>query len=361
MHYLFMLVFLIGNLFQIQTNAMDWVQISDDQKSFVLKASGNKFSPWGVNYDHDVSGRLLDEYWITQWESVVEDFNEIKSLGANCVRIHLQLGKFMDTPDKPNAAALAQLAKLTKLAETTGLYLDITGLACYHKENIPPWYDALEEQDRWDVQARFWKTIAKTCNNSPAIFCYDLMNEPVIGGAKSDDQWLAGEPLGEMYFVQRIVLKTGERKREDIAHAWVQKLTKAIRQEDPRHLITLGVIPWANVWPNAKPIFYSEAVAKHLDFVSVHFYPKSGELEKSLSALRVYDIGKPIVVEETFPLKCSTDELLQFVHSSNEVADGWISFYWGKPASEYDQTTIAEAITVQWLEAFRQEAETQKR
>ena len=127
----------------------------------------------------------------TDWQTVVEDFREIKSLGANCVRIHLQLGRFMVAPDKPNASALGQLAKLAKLAETTGLYLDVTGLACYHKENIPRWYDALDEQERWAVQAVFWQSVARTCKNSPAIFCYDLMNEPVIGGAKFDGEWLA--------------------------------------------------------------------------------------------------------------------------------------------------------------------------
>ena len=121
-------------------------------------------------------------------------------------------------------------------------------------------------------------------------------------------------------------------------------------------MITVGVIPWAHVWPNAKPIFYSEDVAKQLDFVSVHFYPESGKLEKALAALRVYDVGKPIVIEEMFPLKCSTAELMKFVRDSNDMADGWISFYWGKPASEYDQTTIAGKMTADWLNTFRQEA-----
>ena len=54
-------------------------------------------------------------------------FGQMKKLGANVVRIHLQLGKFMDGPDKPNAKALDRLGKLLELAERTGLYLDLTG------------------------------------------------------------------------------------------------------------------------------------------------------------------------------------------------------------------------------------------
>ena len=34
----------------------------------------------------------------------------MKKLGANVVRIHLQIGKFMDGPDKPNDKALDRLA-----------------------------------------------------------------------------------------------------------------------------------------------------------------------------------------------------------------------------------------------------------
>ena len=100
-----------------------------------------------------------------------------------------------------------------RLAEQTGLYLDLTGLGCYHKQDVPAWYDALEESDRWDVQARFWKAVAGVCKDSPAIFCYDLMNEPVLDGGKGDG-WLAGEPLGGKYFVQRITRDpTADRPR----------------------------------------------------------------------------------------------------------------------------------------------------
>ena len=334
------------------------IKVAEDGRSFVHDPGGAPFVPWGVNYDHDRDGRLLDEYWHDDWQTVVEDFREIKSLGANCVRIHLQLGKFMDEPHQPKASALRQLAKLVQLAEDTGLYLDVTGLACYHKANIPAWYDALEETQRWSAQASFWRAVASTCQDSPAIFCYDLMNEPIVGGPPGNRDWLAGEPLGGNYFVQRIALEAGGRSPQEVAEQWVKALTTAIRQEDARHLITVGVIPWAHVWPNAKPLFYSPGPARHLDFVSVHFYPQAGQVEQALAALRIYQIGKPLLVEEMFPLKCSIPELLAFVDGSRDVADGWISFYWGQPAAEYDRQTIAGSITAEWLDAFARQADS---
>ncbi|MDP8242688.1 MAG: cellulase family glycosylhydrolase [Candidatus Hinthialibacter antarcticus] len=337
---------------------IELIHLSEDGTQFIRSESGTRFVIWGVNYDHDDSGRLIEDYWNEEWSTVVEDFNEIKALGANVVRIHLQTAKFMEAPDTPNELELRQLARLVDLAEKTGLYLDITGLGCYHKKDVPQWYDSMNEAERWDVQALFWEAVAKTCAQSPAVFCYDLMNEPILaGGKKTEPEWLAGE-LGGKHFVQRITLDLAGRQREQVAKAWVNKLVAAIRQHDNHHLITVGVIPWAHTWPNAKPLFYSKEVSDKLDFVSVHFYPGKNEVDKALKALEVYDIGKPLVIEEMFPLKCGIDEMNMFIDGSRKIADGWISFYWGKTIEEYGAKhhSLPDAIIKQWLEYFRTKA-----
>jgi len=191
--------------------SMKTVGVSADGSRFVLDGAdpgAPGFTPWGVNYDHDEQGRLLEDYWHAEWPKVEEDFREIKELGANVVRIHLQTGKFMPEPDKASHSNLRQLARLVKLAERTGLYLDITGLGCYHKKDVPVWYDAMDETERWQVQARFWEAVAMTCAESPAVFCYDLMNEPILaGGKKKETEWLAGDFAGK-HFVQRITEST---------------------------------------------------------------------------------------------------------------------------------------------------------
>ncbi len=338
---------------------LEHIRVSDDGTHFVHGASAERFIVWGVNYDHDGPGRLLDEYWIDEWETVVRDFREIKALGANCVRVHLQVGKFMDAPNKPNAAALKQLAQLVKLAEETRLYLDVTGLACYHAKNIPAWYDNLGEPDRWAVQATFWEAVADTCQDSPAILCYDLMNEPILPGKEPATEWLTGE-LGGKYFVQRLTLDLQGRTREQVAEAWVNTMVDAIRKHDKRHMITVGVIPWVFALGGGQPLFYSPSVGKRLDFVAVHFYPQKGEVEKALKALKAYEIGKPLVIEEMFPLKCGVDELAAFISQSADHVDGWISFYWGTTTEELnakDNPTIGEAITASWLNRFREMSE----
>lgn len=335
---------------------LERICLSKDKTQFIRADSGAPFVIWGVNYDHDGAGRLLEDYWCDEWPTVVEDFKEIKALGANVVRIHLQTAKFITSEQKPNKEALKQLSRLLDLAEETGLYLDITGLGCYHKKDVPEWYTKMGEQERWEIQARFWGAVAKTCVNSPAVFCYDLMNEPVMAGAKGETDWLAGELAGS-FFVQRITLDLAGRTREQVAKAWVDKLVNAIRQQDKQHLITVGVIPWAMVWPTAKPFFHSKEVGENLDFVSVHFYPEKGKVEKALAALAVYDVGKPLVIEEMFPLACGSKELGTFIDGSRKYAEGWISFYWGKTIEEYaEDRTIPGAITKEWLEHFKAKA-----
>lgn len=337
---------------------MDWIRVGSDGVSFALADSGETFTPWGLNYDHDGDGRLLEDYWVGEWTVVESDFQEMKELGANVVRIHLQLGKFMISPEQPDEGSLDQLARLVRLAERTGLYLNLTGLGCYHKADVPAWYDALDESDRWTVQERFWENVARVAASSPAVFCYDLMNEPVLPGKEPETEWLTGELAGK-FFVQRLALHLAGRSRHQIAQAWVERMTAAIRRHDQRHLITVGVIPWAHVFPKAKPLFYSDEVGRTLDFVSVHFYPEQDQIDRALEALAVYEIGKPLVIEEIFPLKCDIEQLADFITRSRTIADGWFGFYWGKTIDEYqrgEETTIADAITRAWLEYFQQNA-----
>lgn len=334
---------------------MGAIRLSDDGRRFVHADTGEPFIIWGVNYDHDSRGRLLEDYWHEEWAAVEEDFAEIQALGANAVRIHLQLGRFMATPEAPDPAQLERLARLVRLAERHRLYLDLTGLGCYHRQDIPLWYDALNESDRWAVQARFWEAVAETCAGSPAVFCYDLMNEPILPGAGAKEtDWLAGDFAGK-HFVQRIALDLGERTREQVARDWIGAMLAAIRKHDPATLVTVGVIPWAHVWPQARPIFYSLEAGEPMDFVSVHLYPQTGEVDRALAALAVYDLGKPLVVEEMFPLQCSTEELDAFVEGSRDIAEGWMGFYWGTRLDESagETANLADAITRGWLQYFR--------
>jgi len=341
----------------LAADEVPWIVVSKGTPSFELNPGGRRFVPWGFNYDHDAAGRLLEDYWEEHWADVESDFREMKALGANVARIHLQVEKFLSGPEQPNEKGLTQLAKLVALAEREKLYLDLTGLGCYHKNDVPEWYDKLNEKERWTTQATFWRAVAKQCANSPAIFCYDLMNEPVVpGGRRKEGEWL-GPPFAGKHFVQFITLDQKERPRPEIAKAWIHELVTAIREVDRRHLVTVGLVDWSLDRPGLTSGFVPTKVAEDLDFLCIHLYPENGKLDEQLATLKGFaDVGKPVVIEETFPLKCSPPQMIEFLNRSRDHASGWISFYWGKPVEELRKSSsIGDAILAQWLEQFQKQ------
>lgn len=348
-------------LMPVRADPQPWIAIAKDKKGFVQEPGGKPFRPWGFNYDHDPTGRLIEDYWDAEWDKVATDFAQMKKLGANVVRVHLQFGKFMLAADKPNTKALDRLAKLLHVAETNRLYLDLTGLGCYHKKDVPAWYDKLTEAERWAAQARFWEAVARRCKDSPAVFCYDLMNEPVVpGGKRKAGDWL-GPAFAGKHFVQFITLDQKDRPRPDIARQWIEHLVTAVRKVDSRHLITVGLVDWSLDRKGITSGFVPEKVCGKLDFVCVHIYPEAGKLDDSLKTLKGFAVGKPVVVEETFPLKCSGKEMEVFIDKAGTDASGWVSFYWGTPPEQLRKSKeLKDAILLDWLERFQKRSRAKK-
>jgi Cellulase (glycosyl hydrolase family 5) len=350
-----LVLWLTGTGFAPDAKDMEPIQVAKDKKTFVLADSGARFVPWGFNYDHDSDGRLIEDYWDGEWAKVEKAFADMHKMGANVVRIHLQVGKFMDAADKPNDKQLDRLGDLLTLAERERLYLDLTGLACYHKKDVPAWYDKLSETERWDAQARFWEAVAGRCAKSNAVFCYDLMNEPIVPGNKAAaGGWLPGQPFGDSYFVQFITLDPGDRTRQEIARQWIHRLTTAIRKQDNRHLITVGLVDWSLDRKGLTSGFVPDKVCDDLDFVCVHLYPQAKKVDEALDALKGFAVGKPVVIEETFPLSCSEEEFEEFIDKSDKIATGWIGFFWGQtPDDLKDAKTVGDALTRGWLQFFQ--------
>jgi len=330
---------------------MEFIRVSPDKKGF--QTTGKNWRPWGFNYDHDHEGRLIEDYWDKEWDKIEGDFAEMRDMGVNSVRIHLQLGKFLDGPKTPNRKRLAKLRQLCALARETGLRLNLTGLGCYHKNDVPAWYDLLDEKGRWEAQATFWKSIGREISDDPVVFCLDLMNEPVVpGGKRQPGDWL-GPPFGGKHFVQVITLDQASRPRSEIAKSWIDKLVREIRTVDTNHLITVGLVDWSLDRPGLSSGFIPEKTCQSLDFLSVHLYPKRGKRNEAHQTLKDFHVGKPLVLEETFALECPPKELGEFLKSEERELAGVFSFYWGKPLPELKQSkSIGDAILRDWLEVF---------
>ncbi|MDZ4784313.1 MAG: cellulase family glycosylhydrolase [Planctomycetia bacterium] len=289
---------------------METVRIAPDAKSFILYPSGNRYIPWGHNYASvDIMERLA-----TDPDRVEHDFIDMKSAGTTVARVHPEMLRILDSPNSADPEALDRFRMLLKIAENAGIHLKITGLACYKIKDRAAWYDSMNEEERWNTQAFFWETIARTCSDSPAVFAYDLVNEPAATG-KSSDGWYMGR-MGEVEFCQRLTLDPGKRGGDEIFREWTQRMVAAIRKHDQTHLITMGMLPFPGAYKSA---------SEQLDFVSPHLYPKSGKVDEELALLKRFDWGKPIVIGETFPLSCSADDEREFLLRSRILAHGWIN------------------------------------
>lgn len=339
------LLALVPGVRSAAADKLETIQVAADKKGFVRSPSGERFVPWGHNYASvDILERLAKEP-----ERVEREFAEMKAAGTTVARIHPEMPRILASANKVDPKAIEQLQKLLQLAEKNGIYLKITGLACYKIKNRLSWYDDLKERDRWEAQAFFWETVAKTCAGSPAVFAYDLVNEPGAAG-KREEGWYLGR-MGDVEFCQRLTLEPGKRTGDEIFGEWTRQMVAAIRKHDQKHLITMGMLPFPGAY---------KAAAEHLDFVSPHLYPKTGKVDEELKLLQKFDWGKPIVIGETFPLSCGPDDERDFLLRSKAHAHGWIG-HWPdeSPAAlaelkKSGKATIHNAIWLSWVELFRE-------
>jgi hypothetical protein len=132
----------------------------------------------------------------------------------------------------------------------------------------------------------------------------------------------------------------------------------AIRKHDQRHLVTVGLVPWSLDRPGLTSGFVPKEIAPELDFVAVHLYPQKDKVKEAIETLSGFAVGKPVIIEEMFPLKCPFPEFERFLDESRKTACGGIGFYWGKTLEEYRQSnTIHDALMLGWLEMFKKRAD----
>jgi hypothetical protein len=181
------------------------------------------------------------------------------------------------------------------------------------------------------------------------------MNEPV-SPAGPGKTWHGGTPLGGYWYVENLTLDPGKRSRGEVTREWIATVSAGIRRNDPGRLVTAGTfflfeVP-AGLTLGPDPKEFGEG----LDYFSVHVYPKDATVDVHLKLLAGLSGGKPILIEEMFPLSCSMESFRRFVAGSRGAASGWIGFYWGKTLAECRASRdMKDAFMVQWLEFFQAE------
>ncbi|RCH55364.1 hypothetical protein DJ568_09290 [Mucilaginibacter hurinus] len=349
----------------VANNAHQWSptftqlpKINISGKQFI-RQDGQVFKVWGFNYDYmftqQRTHQLIDDKWQNQsnMDSIKQDFQQMKALGSNVVRLHLQFNKFMTNATTPNAAALDRLKKIVGFATDNNQYLILTGLCSYRESDDPAWYKgtSVTTAQRWAAQTVFWQAVAGAVANNPTIFAYDLMNEPTGPPWSAVTSWVHPAPAGYPFTYTQYLSRDHTQVMDyvNITNNWINQISAAIRAVDNTTPITVGFIPAAN--------YVQFRNNSYINYMSIHVYPETGNPDAA-NTIAAYDSQntKPLLVEEVYTaFSITPNDLQTFMQNNDSKVNGWVSFFWGD-----DQAWLAQypndwpaAIQIQWLNKFQ--------
>jgi endo-1,4-beta-mannosidase len=385
----------------------------EDRAGFVALAqpgpgfqlSGRPWHPFGCNYFDPHVGwapKLWREFDAARVE---EHFRIMRDLGVNVVRVFLTAQTFFPDGETLDPEALKKFDALLDIARRHQILVHPTGPD--HWEGTPEWRrgDIYTDPRALAAQVRFWQLFAARYRAEPAIFAYDLLNEPHVrwtspGMAKQWPVWLAEkyktvESLREAWGEDAAALDSltsapippdqaapgskrlldYQRFRESIADRWVRRQVEAIRKADPNHLVTVGLIQWSVPVLHGRPSQYAafrpSRLAPRLDFLTVHFYPLQGNpsaspeafernrayLEFVLRCVAAGDPRKPLVVGEfgwnggSEPnrspeqrAEAQKDWCVAAVRQGAGIAQGWLNWAYADTPSARDMTIFSGLV-----------------
>lgn len=388
-----------------------FARIAVDAKKgcFMDTKTGNKFFPYGVNYDHNSDFLLIENFW-DKTDEIDRVFKEIKQMGFNIVRIHLQQFVFQCAVDKFSQEALLKLDSIVNNAAAEGLYLDVTGLGRYNGK-IPEWYRNLTDEERIKADKNFWRVLASRFKGNEAIFCFDIQNEPVIN--REDKQGFVGPSFEDGYhyinrhfqdikfywnkylkekysnvelFKKSWLIKKYHAypefsdnkvplpdinavayEREEfrvfidfLAILWLKPISEEIKKIDKSRLVTLGLSELNFSFNKYYASFSPLLIKPYVDFISIHVYPREiskepykDNADEVLRIIKCAYMEKPVIIEEIYPLVPMKNLYANFIKPAQKYVNGWISFYWGVPINKLKESDkIGDKITADWLEYF---------
>lgn len=396
---------------------MKLIVVAADGRGFIEGDTGRPYTPFGTNYYDPHTGWAPKLWRQFDAEKVRQHFRIMKEIGVNCARVFLTAGSFQPSAETVEEDALKKLDALIDIAGQAGIRLLLTGPD--HWEGAPPYWkpDRFAGESALSALDRFWQVLGRRYRGEPAIFAWDLLNEPHVPWSTSQwrprwNAWLQesyenwdalkttwADELAETDHWGNVAmpenradpnnprLRDWQCFREYLADGWVRRQVQALRRADPTHLITVGYIQWS--YPLVRPgppsrysAFNPRRQARWLDFITIHFYPSLGDPFQSaenwrenlayLQAVLAYcHTGKPVVLSEygwygggapqNHPYRSEeqqADWLSAEVEASRPLADGWLSWPFADTPASRDISLFAGLVksdltTKVWSRKFK--------
>jgi len=235
--------------------------------NFIVDGSGKKIELRGFNlggwlmmegyilYAENIAERIfkdkfkkaqgaaaLDEFEKAFRDNFVseQDFQNIASLGFNCVRLPFNHKLIEKEPFSYSKDGLSYLQKAVACAKKHGIWVILDLHAAPGSQNRDWHSDSAGEADLWANQSniertiKLWSFLADVFKDEEAVAGYDLLNEPIV----------AASALNKFY----------------------QDLVKEIRKVDKNHILFLEPVDWAQELSTLQ-----KPKDENLAF-SIHFY-----------------------------------------------------------------------------------------
>jgi len=347
---------------------MGLISVVPDGRGFIERDSGRPYIPFGTNY-YDPNTGWAPKLW-RQFDAqkVREHFRVMSEMGVNCARVFLTAGSFQPSAEVIDESALAKLDKMVEIARETNIRLILTGPD--HWEGQPAYWkpDRFTGEAALEALDRFWEVVGRRYRGEPAIFAWDLLNEPhlpwsvpqwapkwhawlhgtyadrkALEAAWSDeltkaDEWDNVAVPQDRPDTGNPRLRDWQRFREHLADEWVRRQVEAIRRADPTHLVTVGYIQWSYPLirsgnPGRYAAFNPHRQARWLDLITIHFYPT---------------LGSPFQSEENWQKNVSyLQAVLAYCHAGKPVVLGEFGWYGGGAPQEHPY--LSEQQQAQWI------------
>ncbi len=214
------------------------------------------------------------------------DYKQMQRYGANFQVIRVEIGKLGGWPDvKPDPDYLNQIDSMIKYAADVGIKSGIK-LVVYDVKSFSKdvwnqlWKNKNNEQD---LLASAWENIWIRYKNNPNVFCYDLLNEPKLGGIENTTK------------LEKNILAPLYRKLIDKLHTIDTNKWACFQpiHTEPTNLVFCPFAPWQTPLKRDKIIYAPHIYDGRTNIIPKRFDTYLKEANLSNAKLMIGEWGPP--------------------------------------------------------------------
>jgi hypothetical protein len=365
---------------------------------FIDSSSGAPFVPMGANYFDPKTGWAPKIWTLYDHERVARQLGQMSAAGLNTIRVFLDVMTLSPKKGQYSETGFSKVDDMVRIASQNGIRIIFSGPNFWH--GFPEYRkgDMYADPAQTDLICALWEVLALRYGHEPTVMTWDLFNEPMVGWPQRGDVLFSEARLAKWQKQARdagfdpgddlLSIEPGStekslwceyiRFQENLAEEWVKIQCQALRSAGARQMISVGLIQWSiPILLMAKQGyggFRPQQIAKHLDYMSTHFYPilvnnQAGlnpELDLQRAYLQVvnrasYIPGKPLVLEEfgwkggkavpgearIWPQEHQTMWGETLIEATRGVCSGWLNWGYADAADPHADISGASGL---WTE-----------